>query len=271
MAKIVRHTGNLTPFAQTATSANRKVFGGTNESDVLDDNLTPEMKQGWGGVTGPTLWPSIQDFNAAMFTAQKLIAYLMQQGVAEYDPGQEYHENSMCSSGGQIYVSKQDNNTGELLTDDNFWQESLTIPDLSIVNSMMTNSSIALNNMKQNSVSTGQLVEHAVGLGELLQGSDTQIIGFDNLNNATLIGAPLGIKQTWFSYSLIEREPGILYTNNTGRTIAVVMGSDDEVDNDVVDGIAANDRFSRSYIIPPSSSYRSEDHNRWMELRDTKF
>lgn len=127
MAKIDRHTGNLEPFAINAQIDERKVFGGTTESDTLDDNLTALMKEGWADVVNPTIHPKLRDFNAAMFTAQQLSAYLFQRGIAEYHDQQTYYIGSLCTNVvGDIYISQTDDNTGELLTDVSKWKRSST-------------------------------------------------------------------------------------------------------------------------------------------------
>jgi hypothetical protein len=48
----------------------------------------------------------------------------MQQGIPEYDSGTTYFTGSLCTSGGVLYRSLQDNNTGNALTNSNFWLQA---------------------------------------------------------------------------------------------------------------------------------------------------
>ena len=45
----------------------------------------------------------------------------MQAGVAEYDSATTYYTGSWAQSGGTVYASLQDNNTGNALTNGAFW------------------------------------------------------------------------------------------------------------------------------------------------------
>lgn len=143
----------------------------------------------------------------------------------------------------------------------------LDILNGSITYEMMGLLSVGLNNMRPNSVSTNQIVEHAVGLGELFQGFSNKIIGFNNLNNAVLIGAPLGVEQTWYDESL-NRAINVEYTNSYGRPIEIVVSNDDFIGNDVINGIDSEVEISRSYIIPENGTYKiTTPFERWLEMR----
>ena len=89
MSKINRFNGDLRAFAEDALTNERTTFGSTTQSDELSDQITPEFLRGWGFVASNE-FPTLQDFSAAMYTATKLLAYLHQMGVAEWNAGQEY-------------------------------------------------------------------------------------------------------------------------------------------------------------------------------------
>lgn len=117
-----RYNGNVLPFASNSTAGERTIFGDWNtESDDINDNLNADFLTGWEagleGVTNP--YPPSQYFNAALYTATKLVAYLYQNGIAEWNATQEYKTNSISvGSNGSIYRSTIDNNIGNNPTTD---------------------------------------------------------------------------------------------------------------------------------------------------------
>lgn len=117
-----RFNGNVVPFASNATSGERTIFGDWNtESDNIDDNLNADFIAGWeAGLEGAlNPYPPSQYFNAALYTSTKLIAYLYQQGIAEWNTTQEYKTNSIAvGSNGNIYKSIIDSNIGNNPTTD---------------------------------------------------------------------------------------------------------------------------------------------------------
>lgn len=113
MAKITRFTGFYKAFGALATGSNRTIFGdlGT-QSDTLDDNINADYLLGWETVT-PSEFPTKQDFNAMAFALGQSLAYLHQQGIAEYDSLQEYFIGSRTiASNGAEYRSTTNNNIG---------------------------------------------------------------------------------------------------------------------------------------------------------------
>lgn len=100
-----RYNGNVVPFADNATGSNRTVFGDTNLSDNIDDNLNDDYKLGWE-IVGINDSPTKQDFNALGYTQGKLISHLYQQGISEYNAAQEYYVNSLVmGNNGVVYQS----------------------------------------------------------------------------------------------------------------------------------------------------------------------
>lgn len=111
MAKINRFSGNLQAFASAALGTERTIFGGVTQSDDLTSQITASFLRGWG-IVGPSDSPSLEDFNAAMYTHGQLLAYLHQVGVPEYNAAQEYHQGSISNLGGDLYVSLINSNVG---------------------------------------------------------------------------------------------------------------------------------------------------------------
>ena len=119
---LARFNGNVVPFADDATSTNRTVFGGTTQSDTLDDNLNADFKKGWE-IVGLNDSPTREDFNAMGYTLGALTAYLYEMGIAEYNALQEYKLNGLClGTDGTIYQSLVDSNIGNALTNGTKWK-----------------------------------------------------------------------------------------------------------------------------------------------------
>ncbi|EOI6427129.1 hypothetical protein ACMU9U_004062 [Yersinia enterocolitica] len=110
MSKIARYAGNLRAFGSNAQGLERTLFGETTQADDLTSQVTASFLRGWG-VVGPSENPSLEDFNAAMYTMSQFIAYQHQMGVPEWDSRQEYYVGSICVHDGDSYISLADGNT----------------------------------------------------------------------------------------------------------------------------------------------------------------
>lgn len=111
MAKIVRYDGNLKAFASEQQTNERTLFGQVTIANDLTSQITSQFLRGWG-IVGPSDQPSLQDFNAAMYTNGQLLAYLHQMGVAEYNAAQEYFVGSLSQTEGVLYISRTNANIG---------------------------------------------------------------------------------------------------------------------------------------------------------------
>ena len=129
MSKILRPTGDLVAFAKNSLGRERTIFGSDLQSNALSDQFTGAFKRGWGSVASDKR-PSIQEFNALGFTLSEMIMYLFQQGIAEYDPNQNYFKDAVVSQGGKLFVSLLDSNKNNLPIDDDgtHWQDASPIP-----------------------------------------------------------------------------------------------------------------------------------------------
>jgi len=102
---FTRFNGNVVPFADDSTSTNRTVFGGTTQSDLIDDNLNADFKKGWE-IVGLNDNPTREDFNAMGYTLGALTAYLYEMGISEWNASQNYRLNSrVIGSDGNLYKS----------------------------------------------------------------------------------------------------------------------------------------------------------------------
>ena len=117
MAKIIRKTQYL--FAENSPPNSVSAFGSIEAGSPnysLDPAILqnePEWGQGWTstqyeGVRAPYFF----DRNAVDLVAFYQLAYILQEGIAEWDAGTTYYTNSMVQYGGNIYKSLQDNNLG---------------------------------------------------------------------------------------------------------------------------------------------------------------
>ncbi|MFM1425782.1 hypothetical protein WFP05_19825 [Yersinia enterocolitica] len=111
MSKIERYAGNLRAFGSNAQGLERTLFGETTQADDLTSQVTNSFLRGWG-IVGPSENPSMEDFNAAMYTMSQFIAYLHQMGIPEWDALQEYYSGSICVRAGETYSSLVNGNVG---------------------------------------------------------------------------------------------------------------------------------------------------------------
>lgn len=126
MAKIARKTqkifGSTAGFQQIAQfgslAASAPVF--TTDPDVIQ--ALSNYLQGWYAAVIGANSPAIEDMNAVLFLYAYQLAYMMQEGVAEWDAGTTYYTGSLVNDGsGVLYISLTNNNTGNLLTDFANW------------------------------------------------------------------------------------------------------------------------------------------------------
>ena len=127
MARLPRVTQQI--FAGSAT--NNGQFGSAqaatfNLTNVLATIMAlPAWGEGWLAATiGGSKFPPLEEFQALEYVHSSQIAYVLQQGIPEYDAGTTYFMNNMCAKAGtfQIYGSVADNNTGNALTNPTYWQ-----------------------------------------------------------------------------------------------------------------------------------------------------
>lgn len=126
MARLPRVTQKI--FAGSAT--NNGVFGAAQAATFTLSNVLATIMggsawaQGWlSSVIGGSKFPPLEEFQSVEYVHSSQIAYLLQQGISEYDVGTTYFQNNICTKVGtyQIYGSVTDNNIGNALTDPTNW------------------------------------------------------------------------------------------------------------------------------------------------------
>lgn len=129
MARITRK--NLKVFANDAT--NNGVFGSfqagnpTVTGDIEQIQSLPAWESGWNSATMTSKkLPPLQEFQAVQYVGSYQTAYILQEGVAEWDSSTTYYEGSWVKSNAsgewKMYQSLANNNTGNAVTDTSKWQ-----------------------------------------------------------------------------------------------------------------------------------------------------
>lgn len=299
---IARFNGNVVPFADDATSTNRTVFGGTTQSDAIDDNLNADFKKGWE-IVGLNDNPTREDFNAMGYTLGALISYLYEMGISEWNASQNYRINSrVIGSDGTIYKALTGTigtpNVGNNPTSDVVnWKDDLlgfldtsTLPtattelessDFVVVMDSTVPKKITLSDFTQELTASSETVK---GIIELATTAEVQA-GTDDSRAITplkLKNSVIGLGQTWQDVTA-SRTSGVTYTNSTGKPILVSiinLSSDAGIGelyiNDTIMisvgsvGTGVNFRSQISAIIPNGSTFKlvaADTFYKWSELR----
>lgn len=107
--------GNIEVFGSTAA-------GGASYSNDPDLIQSAAFLLGWQAATVGDGSPVLQDRNALDYLFAYQTAYLLQQGIAEWNATTTYWVNNFCAVNGVIYISKTDANVGNAVTDTNNWK-----------------------------------------------------------------------------------------------------------------------------------------------------
>ena len=119
-SKIERRTASIFCGGLSAGSDQVEQFGSKVVTGTPNYSVDPAVIQelsAWADGWKPALNATnnseyLQDRNAVDLVASYQIAYLLQQGVAEWDVSTPYFTNSVVQYGGAFYKSLLDNNTG---------------------------------------------------------------------------------------------------------------------------------------------------------------
>lgn len=142
MAKLTRQTqklfgkdGNLGRFGSAAGGS--PVLSPVG--DLADMQSLPAYTNGWNSaVLGGEKRPPLEEFNTLHYINNYQTGYLLQEGIAEYDAGTTYYQNSIARESGttKVYKSLTDDNISNPLTDPVNWA---LLGDLSGLNSIASN------------------------------------------------------------------------------------------------------------------------------------
>lgn len=130
MAKIARKTQKI--FASSANADELVVFGTektgspieSTDVEVLQSN---EYLEGWSEAIKEDKAPYLSEMNAVQYGLSYQSAYILQEGIPEWDDGTTYYKGSIVKvvSGvnATLYISIADNNTGHAVTSTSYWKE----------------------------------------------------------------------------------------------------------------------------------------------------
>ena len=135
MAKITRATQKL--FASTAGANQIAEYGSSAASGFVGGStydgstITPAIVQtlsnyleGWFAAVDGSFNPNIEDMNALQWLFSRQIAYILQNGVAEWDSATTYYIGSFATDGtGGLYYSLTDANLNQALTVTTQWRK----------------------------------------------------------------------------------------------------------------------------------------------------
>lgn len=200
MAKITRKTAKV--FGATATptgidpeigqfgSAKAGTYIGTDDIDLIQS--LPAWSKGWINAVTPTQqFPALPEMTGVHKVLSYQEAYLLQEGIAEYDAQTTYYTNSICKGLNSdnlisLYKSLIDNNIGNSLTDTTKWQE---IPIEGHANKALSNLNADGNNRLhalKSYLDEGELLTDEEGLADVKSYAHST---FD-LSKFSVVGSP---------------------------------------------------------------------------------
>jgi len=115
MSKILRKTASIFGGSALAGPGGIAQFGSTQAGSPvysLDPAIIvalPAWANGWG-AGAISQFPVEEEWNGVDYYNSYQSAYLLQQGIAEWDSGTTYYTNSICQYGGLVYQSLADGN-----------------------------------------------------------------------------------------------------------------------------------------------------------------
>lgn len=128
MSKITRVTqkifGSSAGFQQVAQFGSLAASAPTFSTDPAVIQSLSNYLGGWFSAVLGGNSPAIEDMNALCYLYAYQLAYLMQEGVPEWDSGTTYYKGSIVSSGGQIpilFSSQTDSNLNNAVTVQSAW------------------------------------------------------------------------------------------------------------------------------------------------------
>ena len=127
MAKIQRKQQKI--FAGLANTDEKAIFGTmkTGEpvySDDIEQLQSADYEQGWQNAIVLEKAPFLEEMNGVQYGLSSQIAYLLQQGIPEWDSETTYYTNGFCSYNGVIYKSLIDDNLGNIPSETQLsWEE----------------------------------------------------------------------------------------------------------------------------------------------------
>lgn len=132
MATLSRVTGKVfggnAPLDEIGVFGSAKAGNPTNSQDVATIQSGTAYEEGWGsGIVTSNNFPPMEEVTGVLKTLSYQICYLLQEGIPDYDIGTNYSNKSVVKlvNGNEValYVSLQNDNIGNSLTDTTYWKE----------------------------------------------------------------------------------------------------------------------------------------------------
>lgn len=158
MAKIIRKTQKI--FADNANNSQITAFGTAKDAQPLYTRdiaqiQTNDFLSGWLSSLVTDLAPFLEDSNSLWYMITSQMAYVLQEGIAEYDNQTTYYKGSLVKYSDAdgnitIYKSKQDNNLNKdpqangnfwavYLQDNNLAKYEIALPQATLSNNLLKN------------------------------------------------------------------------------------------------------------------------------------
>lgn len=150
MAKIVRTTQKI--FAGNSPSNQVTAFGTIKDGSPSYTKTPAQImntnyESGWSDAVEDDYAPYRQDRNAVDLTHSTQIAYILQEGIPEYDSGTTYYNGSIVKfidgTSVKFYRSIADNNTSTL-NDDTKWVLYLNVSNTGAINNPTFTGSVTI-------------------------------------------------------------------------------------------------------------------------------
>ena len=212
-SKYNRPNGKL--FGSSAT--NIGVFGSGQQNETPTTSTDPNTinglgthwEEGWNGAVvsqAPYTAPYVEDMNAVNYVNSYNSAYLLQKGIPEYSATEEYHEDSVCTYGGEIWICLQDNTpAGTTPTESVYWHQQTELP------------AMADKRILVGSVGNTATVVDTSGQGDVEASSSGLNIKSNVIVNAD-VNSSAGIKESKLSLDYSTSNLNTAITNHTGDT-----------------------------------------------------
>lgn len=130
MTKINRATQKI--FGINAEKDDIAVMGSFKSgtpiyTDDIEKLQNTAFEEGYASTLVANEAPFMEEQNSVPYVLSKQLAYLFQEGIAEYDENTTYYTNSICKVANKLYVSKTDDNLGNNPTEsEDNWEELST-------------------------------------------------------------------------------------------------------------------------------------------------
>lgn len=133
MTTLSRVTGKVfggsAPLDEIGQFGSAKAGTKLNTQDVATIQALPAYSTGWGSaIMTSRNFPPIEEVTGVLKTISYQACYLLQEGIPEYDVNTNYSNTSIVKSISgttlKFYISLQDNNQGNSLSNATYWAEA---------------------------------------------------------------------------------------------------------------------------------------------------